>query len=69
MRKGVLPVEKCEKRKLSLTFKNASFVRACSACAGDYEDPNATAPLAEGEPDEEAGSEEDFRETQEGLRS
>jgi len=60
--KGALPVEKCVKRKPLLTFKDASFIRACSACTGDYEDPNATTPLAEGEPDDEVGPEEDFRE-------
>jgi hypothetical protein len=69
MRKGVLSVEKCEKRKPSLTLKNASVFRACSACAGDYEDPDATAPFAESEPNDEVGPEEDFRELQEGLRS
>jgi len=62
-------VEKCEKRKPSLTFKHVGFIRACSACAGDYEDPNATTPLTEGDPDDEVGLEEDFREPQTGLRS
>ena len=62
-------MEKCEKGKPLLTFKGTSFIRACSACAGDYEDPNATSPLAEDEADDEVGPEEDFRELQEGLRS
>ena len=31
--------------------------RACSACAGDYEDPDRTAPPREGERAEETGGE------------
>ena len=55
-------MEKRGKRKPILTINDPNLIRACSACAGDYEDPNATAPLAEGESDDEVRPEEDFRE-------
>ena len=53
-----------EKAKDSLALSTHIFWQACSACAGDYEDPDRTAPPDDGGwPDEEDGmpGHEDFQ--------
>ena len=41
---GVRPVEICGKVRPHLKGANTGLLRACSNCAGDYEDPDRTAP-------------------------
>jgi hypothetical protein len=66
---SVLPVEECDKRKQSLTVKYTRVIRACSICAGDYEDPDMTSSSREDETHDDTGDEEDFREPLAGLRN
>ena len=46
-------MENCAKRPETVGSEYSNGWRACSACAGDYEDPDRTAP-PEDEPDEDA---------------
>lgn len=58
-------MENCEKRGELVGFEYSTSWSACSACAGDYEDPDRTAAPSEDElkdEDESGGAEdeEDF---------
>jgi hypothetical protein len=44
----------CGKPMRRVASEYSSRLSACSACAGDYEDPDRTARPAEEEPDEDA---------------
>jgi hypothetical protein len=57
---GGRPVENCGNRKAPLTLAFASFFQACSACAGDYEDPDRTAASDEHEAGGVSADEEGF---------
>lgn len=57
----MLPVEKCEKPMRIVTTEYSERFGACSACAGDYEDPDRTArPEEEPDEDSEGESTRDF---------
>jgi len=58
--RGGRPVENCGNRKASLTLAFASSIQACSACSGDYEDPDRTTASYEHEVDDASAGEEGF---------
>ena len=50
----------CAKARRGSGPWGAARMEACSACAGDYEDPDATAPPVEGEEIADAPDAEEF---------
>jgi hypothetical protein len=53
-------VNNCAKARRGSGPWGAARMEACSACAGDYEDPDATAPPVEGEEAADAPDAEEF---------
>jgi hypothetical protein len=66
----IAPADERGARKPPLVRERTPVLRGCSACAGEYEDPDRTVASHEEEADEESSEPgKDFRKLKSGLRN